>query len=104
MSVVNKPKQTVEVAGYGGLFLFLYPAPRGRVGLTSAGRQCTLLDMTYQPYDLILRLENAVEKLTELANETETTLEGARLSGKAEGVRLALSYLREDLRDHGIGS
>ncbi|MCV7434834.1 hypothetical protein [Mycolicibacterium bacteremicum] len=45
--------------------------------------------------DLNERLEKADLELRILAAKAAYAMEGQRLTGKAEGVRLALSYLRE---------
>jgi hypothetical protein len=44
--------------------------------------------------DLASRLEQAATRLTDMADATRGQ-QAARLRGKAEGVRLALSYVRE---------
>ena len=49
--------------------------------------------------DLIERMDDAASVLTELAQANDVgTPERARLSGKADGVRLAASYVAEELR------
>lgn len=48
-------------------------------------------------YVLRWRCERAVKMLEELANDAEGS-EATRLHGKADGVRLALSYLEEEAR------
>ncbi len=50
-----------------------------------------------QVQDLIERLENADAELKDMVNGhiSELGFDAMRLDGKAEGVRLALSYVRE---------
>lgn len=48
--------------------------------------------------DLEERLDRAAKRLLTLAEEAPLKPDRLRLQGKAEGVRLALSYLREERR------
>lgn len=57
-----------------------------------------MADYPTQNRDLEARLDRASKVLLTLAEEAPLKTERLRLQGKAEGVRLALSYLREERR------
>jgi hypothetical protein len=55
----------------------------------------TPTETAYTLDNLIQRMEIAVLRLSDLAEATDSRFERARINGKIEGVRLALSYARE---------
>ena len=50
-------------------------------------------------HDINDRLRRAATYLAEMAKDAHDPLEYKRLSGKSEGVHLAISYVEEALRD-----